>query len=62
MESGFKDLNKDTESGEGCLMILTQVNGSNQKLMGKVSTLGKMENVMKVSGTWLLNKVQELIF
>ena len=34
----------------------------NQKLMDMVSTLGKMETVMKVNGTWLLNKVQELIF
>jgi len=30
--------------------------------MDMVSTLGKMETVMKVNGTWLLNKVQELIF
>ena len=62
MENGFKDLNRDTESGEGCLMIHTLVNGLNQKLMDMVSTLGKMETVMKVNGTWLLNKVQELIF
>ena len=62
MENGFKDLNRDTESGEGCLMIHTLVNGLNQKLMDMVSTLGKMETVMKVNGIWLLNKVLELIF
>ena len=30
--------------------------------MDMVFTLGKMETVMKVNGTWLLNKVQGLIF
>jgi len=30
--------------------------------MDMVSTLGKMETVMKVNGIWLLNKVLELIF
>ena len=43
-------------------MIHTLVNGLNQKLMDMVSTLGKMETVMKANGTWLLNKVQGLIF
>ena len=43
-------------------MIHTLVNGLNQKLMDMVSTLGKMETVMKVNGIWLLNKVLELIF
>lgn len=38
------------------------MNGLNQKLMDMVSTLGKMETVMKVNGIWLLNKVLELIF
>ena len=52
MESGFKDLSKVMESGEGCITILILESGLSRRLMDTVYIPGKTETVTKVNGIW----------